>query len=58
MMPGALQCQLKYNSWGECVSLVDQVRLKLEQFYIAFAVLFGGYVLALFQLLRERFIRY
>jgi len=58
IFPSAPQCQLKYNSRGECVKIVDQARLKLEQFYIAFAILFGGYVLALLQFLRERFIRY
>ena len=56
--PSAPQCQLKYNSRGECVKIVDKGRLKLEQFYIAFAVLFGGYVLALLQFMRERFIRH
>ena len=57
-MPGAPQCQLKYNNRGECVNVVDQARLKLEQFYIAFGVLFGGLFLASLQFLRERFIRY
>jgi len=41
---------------GEAVQLVDKVRLKLEQFYVAFAILFAGYALSLIQFLRERFI--
>ncbi len=57
-MPDAPQCQLKYNQQGECVNLVNQARLKVEQFYIAFAVLFGGYILSLLQFIRERFTRF
>jgi len=58
-MNEAPQCILKYNIFGECVNVAgDGVRLKLEQFYIAFGVLFGGYVLALLQFLRERLIHY
>lgn len=49
---------LKYNSQGESVQMVDKARLKLKQFYVPFAVLFIGYVLAFFQYLRERFIHH
>ena len=52
----APQCHLKYNSNGESVQLLDKARIKLEQLYVAFYVLFIGYVLALIQFLRERFI--
>ena len=56
LMPVPSQCLLQYNNQGESVQLVDGVRLKLEQFYVAFVVLFVGYALALIQFLRERFI--
>ena len=58
MIPYAPQCNLKYDSKGESVQLVDKVPLKLGQLYVAFVVLSFGYVLALIQFLRERFIRY
>ena len=56
MIPAQSQCQLQYNDKGENVKLVNGARIKLEQFYVAFIVLFVGYVLALLQFLRERFI--
>ena len=56
-IPEATRCRLSYNSQGESVELVDQARIQLKQFYLAFLVLFIGYVLAFFQFLRERFIR-
>lgn len=49
---------IQYNNKGESVQMVDKARLKLKQFYIPFAALLIGYVLALVQFLRERFIRY
>ena len=55
-VPVPRQCLLQYNNKGEDVKLVDRAQLKLEQFYVAFIVLFVGYVLALLQFLRERFI--
>ena len=55
-VPVPRQCLLHYNSNGEDVKLVDKAQLKLDQFYVAFIVLFVGYVLALLQFLRERFI--
>ena len=58
LMPVPRQCLIQYNKNGESVELVERVRLKLEQFTVAFIVLFVGYVLALIQFLRERFIRY
>ena len=57
MLREAPQCQLKYNSKGESIKVVDKARIKLEQLYGAFYVLFIGYLLALAQFLRERFIR-
>jgi len=54
---GAPQCRLQYNSQGESVKLAELSPLKLEQFYVAFAILFCGYALALIQFLGERFIR-
>ena len=56
LLPVPRQCLLQYNNKGESVQLVDRARLKLEQFTVAFAVLFIGYVLALLQFIRERFI--
>ena len=50
------QCKLDYNHRGESIKLVDRARLKLEQFYVAFIILFVGYVLALIQFIREGFI--
>jgi len=50
------QCLLQYNNAGESVQLVERVRFKLEQFRVAFIVLFIGYVLALIQFIRELFI--
>ena len=55
-VPKTTQCDLKYNSNGEFVHLVDRARLQLKQFYLAFAVLFVGYALAFIQFLRECFI--
>jgi len=55
-VPKTTQCDLKYNSNGESVKLVDRARFKLKQFYVAFAVLFAGYALSFIQFLRERFI--
>jgi len=57
MNPDAPQCLLKYDSVGESVKIVDKARLKLEQFYGAFIVLFVGYALSLIQFIREIFIR-
>ena len=54
--PIARQCLLNYNNQGESVKPVERARLKLEQLYIPFIVLFIGYVLALMQIIRERFI--
>jgi len=56
-VPKTSQCNLQYNNNGEFVQLVDRARLKLNQFYVAFGVLFAGYALAFVQFLRERFIR-
>ena len=56
LMSAPHQCLLEYNNKGESVQVVERVRLKLEQFTVAFVVLFIGYVLALLQFLRERFI--
>jgi len=56
LMSAPRQCLLEYNNKGESVQVVERVRLKLEQFTVAFVVLFIGYVLALLQFLRERFI--
>ena len=58
LVPTAPQCKLNYNINGEAVQLADLSRLKLEQFTVAFGVLFAGYFLALLQFLRERFIKY
>ncbi len=57
MNSDAPQCLLKYDSVRESVKIVDKARLKLEQFYGAFIVLFVGYALSLIQFLRELFIR-
>ncbi len=54
MVPKTPQCKLDYNNRGEAVQLVERARIKLEQFYVAFAVLFAGYFLALLQFIRER----
>jgi len=54
--PEATRCRLSYNSQGESVELVDQARIQLKQFYLAFLVLFIGYILAFVQFTRERFI--
>lgn len=56
MLQRAPQCQLKYNSKGESVKMVENARLKLEQFYVAFIALFVGCILALMQFIREQFI--
>ncbi len=48
MIPVAKQCRLHYNSEGESVKLIDRARIKLEQFYLAFIVLFIGYSVPLF----------
>ena len=56
MIPVPRQCLLQYNLQGEFVQLADLARLELGQFSVAFIVLFVGYVLALLQFLRERFI--
>ena len=58
LTPVPRQCLLQYNNNGEDVKIVERARLKLEQFSVAFIVLFAGYVLAIIQFLRERFIRY
>ncbi len=57
-MPVPRQCLLQYNNNGEDVEIVERARLKLEQFSVAFIVLFAGYVLAIIQKLRERFVRF
>ena len=57
MIPVAKQCRLHYNSEGESIKLVDRARIILEQFYLAFLVLFIGYAIALFQFTREYLIR-
>ncbi len=56
-LPVAKQCRLRYNNQDESVKLVEQARIQLKQFYLAFLVLFIGYILALIQFIRERFIR-
>lgn len=59
LIHSAPRCMLKYNSQGESVQLMNnKARLKLEQFYVPFAALFIGYVLALTQFLRERFLQF
>jgi len=47
------QFKLKYNRNGEAVQLANLTRLKLEQFTVAFGVLFVGHFLVLLQLIRE-----
>ncbi len=56
MIPAPRQCLLQYNKNGEVVQLMDLARLKLGQLYVAFIVLFVGYIMAFMQFLRERFI--
>nr|CAH0098786.1 unnamed protein product [Daphnia galeata] len=46
------QCQLKYNSKG-VASKRSSNRIKLEQFYLPFVILFVGYFLAFVQFCRE-----
>ncbi|XP_046650897.1 uncharacterized protein LOC124341986 [Daphnia pulicaria] len=46
------QCRLDYNSKG-VASKRSSSRIKLEQFYLPFLVLFGGYLLAFVQFCRE-----
>ena len=48
------QCRLDYNSRGGTVQMIQLAPLKLNQFYLAFLVLFVGYILAMFQFVRER----
>jgi len=40
----ASQCQLKYNSNGESIKVVDKVRIKLGQLYVVFYILFTCYL--------------
>ncbi|XP_046459653.1 uncharacterized protein LOC124206066 [Daphnia pulex] len=47
------QCQLNYNSKG-VASKRSSSRIKLEQFYLPFLILFAGYLLALAQFCREQ----
>jgi len=56
LSPRSKECRLNYNNGDESVHVVDKSRLKLEQFYLAFLVLFIGYCLALVQFIRERII--
>lgn len=51
------QCQLNYNNRGVVSKRSNSSRLKLEQFYLPFLVLFSGYMLAIVQFCRERLFR-
>jgi len=44
---------MNYVNGDENVQMVDQTRLKLKQFYLAFILLFIGYFLAILQFIRE-----
>ena len=49
------QCLLKYNSNGFSTGVTDKnTRLKLQQFYFAFLVLFFGLLISFVQLMREK----
>jgi hypothetical protein len=53
------QCFLKYNRHGYSTGVTDKnTRLKLQQFYFAFLVLFIGLLISFVQLLRERMHHY
>ena len=56
LSPRSKECRLRYNNGDESVQVVDTASLKLEQFYLAFLVLFIGHCLALMQFIRERII--
>ena len=48
-------CELKYNSKGYSTGISDpNTRLKLQQFYVAFLVLFFGCLIAFVQFMREK----
>ena len=49
------ECQLNYNSKGVAAKRTSN-RIKLEQFYLPFLILFFGYLLAFVQFCREKFI--
>ena len=48
------ECMLTYNSKGQSLRKLSHRRLKLEQFYLPFLILFGGYFLAFMQFIREK----
>ena len=49
------QCLLKYNSNGFSTGVTDpNTRLKLQQFYFAFLVLFFGLLISFVQFMREK----
>ena len=47
-------CRLKYNRKGVSVNKRSNNRITLNQFYLPFLILFGGYLLAFIQFCRER----
>jgi hypothetical protein len=49
------KCRLDFNSKGVVTKKFDN-QIKLEHFYLPFLILFGGYLLAFMQFLREKFI--
>ncbi|XP_046461748.1 glutamate receptor ionotropic, delta-2-like [Daphnia pulex] len=49
-------CQLNYNNKGVVTKRSSRSRLKLQQFYLPFLILFSGFMLAIVQFCRERFI--
>ncbi|XP_046651950.1 uncharacterized protein LOC124342817 [Daphnia pulicaria] len=49
------QCRLDYNSKGVATKRSSN-QIKLEQLHLPFLILFGGYLIAFMQFLREKFI--
>ncbi|KAI9560828.1 hypothetical protein GHT06_011780 [Daphnia sinensis] len=47
------KCKLQYNSKGVSTKRFSK-RIKLQQFYLPFLILFSGYMLAFFQFCREK----
>ena len=56
LAPRVDQCRLKYNSRGGSAQVIKDlaVRFKLQQYYLAFVLLFTGFALAFIQFIRER----
>lgn len=56
LAPQVNQCRLKYNSRGGSAQVIKDlaVRFKLQQYYLAFLLLFTGFVFAFIQFIRER----